>query len=158
MLGLFITMLTIFIGYVATIWAIYGVLPSISESFYRLPKKYNFIFTLALWGFAFPAIIIGVPTTALMFFAGAGIMFVGAAAQFKQELTKTVHFVGAGAGVVLSQIAIATTYGMWPITAAFVLLSVLILLFRNKIKNTELWWIEILSFISIAIVYKLYYF
>jgi hypothetical protein len=158
MIGLFITMVTVFVGYVATIWSLYGVLPSISESFYRLPQKYNFIFTLALWGFASPAMIIGTPVTGLMFFATAGIMFVGAAAAFKQKLTKTVHIVGASVGMGFSQIAIATSFGLWPITAISVLLISLIFLFRKYINYTHVWWIEIICFTAISITYGLYLF
>lgn len=151
-------MVTIFVGYVATIWALYGVLTSISESYYRLPKKWNPMFTLALWGFAFPAMIIGTPITGLMFFACAGIMFVGAAAQFHQKITKTVHLVGASLGMGLSQVAIATAFGMWPITAASVVIAGLIMLFRKQLNYNHVWWLEILCFTAIGLAYGLYIF
>jgi len=151
-LALFITMVSVFVGYVGFIWWKYGVLKSISQSYYELPKSYNFIFTLALWGFAFPAMILGTPLTGLMFFAAGGIMFTGAAAAFMEEMTRTVHFVGAGAGVLFSQLAISLVFGMWPVTLAFVISSLLLLLYRNKINNTHIWWIEVLAFVSIVVV------
>jgi len=157
-IALFITMVTIFVGYVATIWGLYGVLPSISDSYYQLPKKLNFIFTLALWGFAFPAMIIGTPVTGLMFGACAGIMFVGAAAAFHQKVTKTVHIVGATMGMGLSQVAIATSFGLWPITAVSVGLVGLIMLFRKQLKYKHVWWIELVCFVAIGLTYGLYIF
>jgi len=153
MLGLFIAMITVFVTYVTFIVAKYGILPSISESYYRLPEKYNFLFTLALWGFAFPAMIIGTPVTGLMFGACAGIMFVGAAAAFQQTLTKTVHYVGASMGMILSQVAIATTFGMWYLSLGCVVTALLLYLFRKQINYTHLWWIEIMCFVAIGVVY-----
>jgi len=158
MVGLFITMVTIFVAYVATIVGLYGILPSISESYYRLPKKWNSMFTLALWGFSFPAMIIGTPITGLMFFACAGIMFVGAAAAFHQKITKTVHIVGATLGMVLSQVAIATAFGMWYVTVASVILSALVFLFRKHINNTHVFWIELICFTAIGLAYGVYLF
>lgn len=147
---LYTTMLTIFVTYVAFIWAKYGVLKSISDSYYHLPRKFQPLFTFFCWGFALPAMILG--SSGLMFMAGAGISFVGAAAAFKEAMTKEVHMIGAGAGVLLSQLAIILQYGMWPISATFIGLSLLLLLFRKKINNKHIWWIEILAFLSICIV------
>lgn len=160
MIGLFITMVTVFVAYVATIVSLYGILPSISDSYYALPKKWNFMFTLALWGFAIPAMIIGTPISGLMFFACAGICFVGAAAAFHQKLTKTVHIVGAATGMILSQIAIAlpSVFDMWYVTAISVGLAALIYLFRKYINNTHIFWIEIICFTAIGIAYGVYLF
>ena len=152
-LALFIIMLSVFFGYVGFIWAKYGVLKSISQSYYELPEKWRFLFTLFCWGFAFPAIIIGTPVTGLMFFAGAGICFVGAAAAFEEKLTREVHFAGAGAGVLFSQLAMILSYGMWPISLIFGVSSLLMLLFRKKIREKHIWWIEVLAFLAICYVF-----
>ena len=158
MLGLFIAMVTVFVGYVSFVVAKYGILPSISDSYYHLPEKWNFMFTLALWGFAFPAMILGTPITGLMFGACAGIIFVGAAAAFHKKVTKTVHIIGATVGMSLSQVAITTTFGMWPITAVSVGLVGLIMLFRKQLKYKHVWWIEIVCFTAIGLAYGLYFF
>jgi hypothetical protein len=102
-----------------------------------------------------PAIIIGTIQTDnfIMFLAGSGIAFVGAAAAFKQKLTKTVHFVGAYGGVVLSHISIIYDYKMWYVTALFVILALTLELLRVKNK---IWWQEVLAFISISIVLYLH--
>ena len=147
---LYTTMLTVFVSYVAFIWAKYGVLKSISQSYYELPEKLKPLFTFFCWGFALPAIILG--SSGWMFLAGAGIAFVGAAAAFQEKMTHTVHMVGAGVGVGAGQLAIIIQYHMWPISVAFFGLSLLLLLFRKKINNKHIWWIEILDFVSIATV------
>jgi len=150
-------MLTVFIGYVSWIWARYGVLPSISNSYYHLPKNLQPIFTLFCWGFSLPAIILG--SSGLMFFAGAGIAFVGAAAAFKEKMTMEVHVVGALAGVLFSQLAILIQYGMWPLNLVFLGISapLFITRFIKKKDGTHpcpnrTWWIEILAFLLICIV------
>lgn len=147
---LYAIMLTVFVSYVSYIWAKYGVLKSISQSYYELPEKLRPLMTFFCWGFSIPAIILG--SSGLMFLAGSGIAFVGAAAAFQEKMTKEVHMIGAGVGVGASQLAIILQYGMWPISVAFFGLSILLLLFRNKINNKHIWWIEILAFLSICIV------
>jgi hypothetical protein len=82
-------MLAVFFSYVGFIWKKYRVLVSISQSYYRLPKNLQILFTLFCWGFAFPAMIIG--SNGLMFFSGGAICFVGAAAAFQEELTHIVR-------------------------------------------------------------------
>lgn len=146
---LFATILIVFFGYVAFIWKRYGILPSISESWYRLPDKDKILFTLFCWGFAFPAIILG--DNVLMFLAGTGISFVGAAAQFKQTMTRTVHIIGAFTGVLFSQLAIYFDYNLFYINLIFISLALSIFLLRKtKIKN-YIWWIEITAFTSIIV-------
>jgi hypothetical protein len=157
-LALFITMVSVFVTYVSFIIYKYGILKSISQSYYELPEKYKPIFTLAMWGFAFPAMIIGTPLTGLMFFAAAGIMFVGAAAPFLEKITKPVHMIGAGSGVLFSQLAISLVFGMWYITLGFVIASSLLLLFRKQINYKHIWWIEVLAFTLICISLGIYIF
>ena len=144
---LFTLMLTVFISYLTFVVITYGVQTSISESYYRLPKKINFLFTFFCWGFAIPAIILG--DNALMFLAGSGIAFVGAAAAFKDKMTNNVHMIGAYGGVLLSQISIWYNYHMWYITIIFIILSGTLLLL--KVKN-KIWWVEVAAFLSICIV------
>lgn len=164
----FCTMLSVFVSYVAFIWIRYDIQKSISDSFYRLiedPKVPNVIgqslFTFFCWGFAFPAIIIGVDLTdnVLMFLAGAGICFVGAAAAFKGDsMTHSVHMIGAYSGVLFSQLAIAFLFKMYYVNIIFILFAILALVFRKKLKDNQVWWQEIAAFASILYVYavKLY--
>jgi len=152
---LFTMMVTVFLSYIIPIISIYGILPSVSESYYELPDKYNFLFTLFCWGFAIPTMIIGVDLTDnfLMFFAGAGICFVGAAAAFKEELPKKVHETSAIIGIVSSQLSIAFDFKMYYVNIIFAVLFALIMFLKLKYKiETHIFWIEMVAFTSISYV------
>lgn len=125
----------IFVGYNGFITIKYGVLPSISDSFYKLPEKYNFLFTLALWGFALPISISA--TTPLMFFAGGFICFVGAASHFKEKFEGKYHYAFALIGVILGTLSLFFEFRT-PLTAIAI---VLLTAFYNIIdlKNKTLW-------------------
>jgi hypothetical protein len=147
-------MLVVFVAYVLFIWLKYGVQKSISDSYYILPKNINFLFTLFCWGFAFPAVIIGVGLTNnfLMFLAGGGICFVGAAAAFKQELTKTVHMIGAYSGVAFGQLSIFFDFHLYYVNIIFIVSVLIIQLLPSKLVQNKIWWQEILAFLSICYV------
>jgi hypothetical protein len=88
---------------------------------------------------------------ALMFLAGSGICFVGAAAAFSDDLmTFNIHMISAISGVIFSQISIWIDFGMWYMTVLFIIISLIIILLRKYVKY--FWWIEILAFVLIAIV------
>jgi hypothetical protein len=143
-------MLLAFCSYVGYVWNKYGILPSISYSWYVLPEKQKILFTFFCWFFAFPAIILG--NSPLMFLAGAGIIFVGAAPAFKENLTKTVHQAGAAISVVAAQLSIYFDFHLLYINIAFLAIALIVLLFERWIQN-KIWWIEIAAFA--AIVYSL---
>lgn len=140
---LYILMVGVFVSYVTFITLSFGLLPSISESWYRLPRKRKWLFTIFCWGFAVPAMIIG--GDALMFIAGAGIAFVGAATAFKESMTKTVHFSGAAIGILAGSAWVAIHY--WPLAAIFLLLA----LGSLALGKYKLMAIELLAFLEIAI-------
>ena len=146
---LYIIQLLVFVSYVSFIWIKYGVQTSISESYYALPTKLNFLFTFFCWGFSLPLIIIG--DNVLMFLAGSGIAFVGAAAQIRQKMTRTVHMVSAYAGIIFSQLAIGFIYEVYYVNIIAVLSALILFLMRKRIKNF-VWWIEIVMFMSISYV------
>ena len=158
----FFTMLAVFVTYVGFIWAKYGILPSISDSYYHLPKQLKPLFTLFCWGFALPAAIIGFTLAEgsvwqfLMFFASGGIMFVGAAPDFKSEtgMDRLVHYISAVVGVIFSQLYILLVFPeIFYIPLAFTIFSIIFLYFKNKVE--EIWWIEILAFASICYAFAL---
>jgi hypothetical protein len=143
-------MLSVFISYVGYIWIKYGVQTSISESYYRLPWKKKHLFVLFCWGFAMSAIIASIDITPLMFGAGVGISFVGAAAEFKKRLSRTVHYVGAIGGIAFSQLAILLGFDMLILNIIF-LSSTALLLAMRSIVNNYFWWIEIIAFCIICL-------
>lgn len=150
---LYIISLMVFISYLTTITWKYGLLPSISESYYKLPSNRKFIFTLFCWGFSLPLMMLGLEQTdnVLMFLAPAGIAFVGAAAAFKgNKLTYQVHMTGAIIGVLLSHLAIWILYQQYIVGAiAFGLMIILIGLTWLKFKVNYFFWIEVIAYLSI---------
>ncbi|HPC09609.1 MAG TPA: hypothetical protein PLN85_00855 [archaeon] len=149
-------MLFVFISYISFVWIKYGIQRSISDSYYKLSKKLQPLFVFFCWGFAFPAIVIGVTLTDnfLMFLAGTGICFVGAAAAFKENLTKIVHMIGAYGGVFFSQLSIALDFKMFYVNIIFITIAIIfeILSYMKKMNN-KIWWQEILAFLSIVFVF-----
>lgn len=146
---LFILMVTVFLSYVSYIWIKYGIQVSISESYYVLKENddKSWLFIAFCWLFAFPAMILG--SSYLMTLAGAGIVFVGAAAAMHTFPTRTVHLVGAIGGMILAGIAMIIQYHMWYMTAGVAVLAVLALLLNKK---HAMWWTELIIFAAITIV------
>jgi hypothetical protein len=149
---LLLLMLASFFGYTLLIASIYGIQTSVSESYYKLPRNLQWLFTIATWAYAIPAIIIGLELTdnGLVFLSGAAICFVGASPAFKSlGLEADVHLVGAVVGVLAMQLFLLVT-GLWWITVAFIIISIITAL--TKTKNLT-WWVEVWAFISIALAY-----
>lgn len=141
----------IFIRYVQTIWEVYGVQKSISESYYRLLEEDNkylkYLFTFFCWGFAYPILIVA--HTPLMYIATSLIMLVGASPAFKQDkLVKSLHMIGAYGGVGIAMISIWIDFYMWYLTIAFIVIAGNLFIF--KVKN-KIWWIEIIAFLTIVL-------
>jgi hypothetical protein len=144
----YLLMILIFLSYVGYIWIKYGVQPSISQSYYKLPEKNRYLFTLFCWGFAIPAIMIG--STFLMFLAGTGIGFVGAAAQIRRKLDHTVHSIAAVSAIIFSQMSIYLDFNLWIINAITLLLFIIIPFLS---KNKYIWWMELIAFTAICVAF-----
>lgn len=140
----------IFVSYTQYIAFKYGIQKSISESYYRLKenKESLAIFTLALWGFAIPVIIVGGSMGSFwLFFAGALITLVGAAPGFKDLLMEyKAHMFGAYGGVLLGMVGIAFL-GQIGLVLSFITGSIII---RLAIKN-YIWWVEVAAFVTILL-------
>ena len=144
---LLLLQLFIFITYISFVVSAYGVLPSISESWYRLSLKSKWMFTFFTWGIGVPMMFYG-PLT--LFISGASLCFVGAATRFKitAAYTRLIHYTGAGIGIFLPLIFFGVAYDEYgPIIAQ--LLCSLIIAFISTSKN-KLWWIEIVGFLTIT--------
>jgi hypothetical protein len=152
MIALYITSFLVFTLYIVIILKIFGVLPSISDSYYAL-KKHNISipFTLFCWGTAFPLMIYWIELLSndwnfLPFIACGGLLFVGASPAFKDlELERKVHSISA----IICAIAAYTwtfLYGSIFLGINFILLSIILyfILKRNKI-----YWLELIAFINI---------
>jgi len=126
--------LALFSIYLAFILIKYYPLDSISESYYRLKNKA--IFTLVLWGFSIPLIVYA--SHPLIFLAASGICFVGAAAEYKQDLTDTVHVAGAVSGIFFGLLYIAVQ-GLWWLVGVYFAGFILLSFTKRKILWIEAW-------------------
>ena len=124
---------------------IYGVQKSISDSFYCLPIRARGLFTLALVGFSIPVMIFADNT--LMFLAGSAIVFVGAASDFKRDITKVWHYAAAVIGITLGMASLIIDYGRIELVILFVVISIIL----RFTKSNFIWWIEIIAFYLILI-------
>lgn len=133
-------------GYVDYIWGKYGVQKSISMSIYCLPKNRRWIFTLVLFAFAVPIIIV-TQDKILMPIAAWLVAGVGAACNILgSKITKTVHMVGAVGGIVLAYFSLFYEYNYWItiVISAILIIFALIILKKNKI-----WWVEVIAFLTL---------
>lgn len=95
--------LSIFTLYIAFILIKFGLIPSISQSYYELEKikkGYGWIFTFWAWGVTFfllPTLLdyCSENTKFLAFLTAMGLCFVGIAPRFK-TFQKYIHFISAG--------------------------------------------------------------
>jgi hypothetical protein len=132
--------LFVFTGYLLFISVRYGRLESISASFYALPERHRYVFTLALWGFAMPVMMAS--TSAFQFLAGAGICFVGAAAAYKEELTSTVHYVGA-----VSAILLGLLYASIYVSLIYLIVWIVLFIIIQRLSGRRaVYWVEVVSY------------
>ena len=148
---LFSLLFFIFYIYVFYIWYNYGVLPSISDSWYVLPQNKKIFFTLYSWGLSFTVFLL--TTTIFMYLSALGLLFVGAATAFKNKFVNYIHTIGAIFSILFSQMSIYFDYNMAYVNIISIS-SILILFLTRKFVKNYLWWIEIIAFI--AIIYSLF--
>ena len=127
---------TIYLIYIVTL---FGVLPSISDSYYHLDNK--LLFSLALIGFAFPIIIN--QNNILFYIAGSCIMFVAVAPDFHISSEGDIHFFCAVGGVISGILGLGFMK-CWKAILIFMLTSLLLYFLPNHI-----FWIEVVAFYTI---------
>lgn len=158
MIDSFILSMFFFIAYMGIIIRVFGIPVSLSETYYILKEAKNTIvsslFTLfclavsltliypwiELTGVFYPEI------TFLPFLACGGFAFVGVASAFKETMTRTVHYCGAGlcAGCSLTW---SFLMGQWISQTICFGIFIVLMLFRSQRKN-YLFWVEMVAFIS----------
>lgn len=112
--------LVVFLVYLVGIIGVFGIPASISDTYYLLEKKrkgLGWLFTAMCWivgGTLLPAWLDMTPETYQFsaFLAAAGLLFVGAAPQFKLSLTGWVHH-GAAALCGMSAVLWCILSGLW---------------------------------------------
>jgi len=140
--------LLIFSVYIAYILYKYGVLSSISDSYYSLPESRRYLFTFFIWGVGAPILAL-TDYSGLFFAAGAFLFFVGAATQFRSDdgFTPQVHSIGATGGIVAALFALVSLNIYYPLIIASI---ASILIKKLKVPNST-WWIEVACFACIEI-------
>jgi len=141
--------LIIFLSYVGGLLIYFKKpLPSISDSWYELPKGWNHLFTLFCWSLGILMLFQGTGEYPYFFFSGAGLMFVGAATQFKWKgaYTNLVHYFGAVCGIIFSLIGLGHEYHVW---WPLIIWSIITYVFNFLRINNFTWWAEIAAFIII---------
>ena len=136
---------TIFTLYIIGVMLIYGVLPSISDSYYHIPEGYKLIFSFALIGFAFPIIMFD--NRVLNFIAGGLICFVAVSPEFKLVYEGDIHYACAVGGVIFGMLSLWINYKGWKYVVAFILLALAAII---TLHNAT-WWIEVLAFYTILL-------
>lgn len=139
----------VFLLYIGFIVYRFGVLPSISESWYRLqPFRISFLFTLFCWSLSTLMLFQTNETTGWFFASGVGLAFVGTATMFKWSgaYTDKLHGLGAVVGILCALVGLGVEYNNWIPTAAFVAIAAILSAF--KVEN-KVWWIEIAAFCSV---------
>lgn len=138
----------LFILYIGYITRKFGVLYSISDSFYQFGRFRSPWFTLFSFALGFTTVGYTVFTENVLFFlSGAGFVFLGAAASFREwNVTRYVHYVGALVGVFLFLIAIGVEFGIWGSLVGFIYLTLVVLMTDS---SNKIWWIEIIAFLMI---------
>ena len=151
-MGLLISIL-IFFGYVGFVWLRYGVQKSISDSYYRLPEKWRFVFSLFCFGFS--SAIIFVHITPLLFASIVGIWFVGAAPDFIMKKEEEYfnsqpysHFIGAVTSILFLQLSIFFDFAWYDLNILSIAAMGIVALFaKNKI-----WWVEMVAYITLIVL------
>ena len=155
--------------YTIAILSLFGWQKSYSMSYYNYNQKkvWKYAFTAFCWSIAYPALMIG--TTPLLFIAASFIGILGVMAAFmgddpynKEEQEKVrywLHMIAAYGGIIFAQLSIAIDFKQYWVNATFLVLSLLVILFRNKLPkwkdkegnlhSTHFFWIELLAIASI---------
>lgn len=150
MLSVTIIQLIVFITYIGYLVSKFGVLPSISESYYALMEsRKSYLFFLFTSALGVTMILQAQDKYVWYIVSGIGLLFVGAASLFKtnEDGTATIHYIGATIGIAAALLGHAQSYHLlWP--ACFFIASVTFLIIASRNKNI-VWWVEILAFGSI---------
>lgn len=139
----------IFLSYIFFLVYRFGVLPSISESHYRLNDlRKSYLFTLFCWALSVLMIFQTNETSPLFFISATGLAFVGSASEFKWTgaFTNIVHYGGALLGIGGALMGLWIEYNNLIPLLAFI--SIGIVLSALNVRNI-IWWVEIVAFVCI---------
>ena len=135
--------LLIFTLYIFFVWNKYGILKSISESYYTIDDEWLFILLCTSLG-----ILHLLYNNIYFFIGGSALCFVGATARFKSwSVTKRLHNISAVTAIVSSIMGLYFL-GTWFTIIPVILVATALLIIKSK---EIIWWVEIASFYSIIV-------
>ena len=93
-----IVAMAMFFSYLLLMAKLHGIQPSISDNYYV--SRHRWTFVMVMWWIGLGMLPAMLEVTPEMwqfsaFFCCGGVIFVGAAAAFREEVTRQVHFAGA---------------------------------------------------------------
>lgn len=151
---LIILSLLIYLLYNVFLFKLFGFLPSISGSTYKLDERYpgtpaKYLFTLFCWGAGFllmPAWFDLTPDRwqFFVFLSCAGLLLVGASPNFQDGMEGRVHYVSAGFCVGMALLWCLIVAGTWYI----VLASFAVFMIQAYRDKKWIYWIEQAAFFA----------
>lgn len=138
-----------------------GVPDSISATYYILQNKYWFQFVMIFSGVLLLITLLNIIPSGIQFLAFLsclGLILVGISPNFKEKFEGKIHKAGAIISISCSQILVALTQ---PMILLLWLPWIFCTLYKIKVNNLKesflqtkpLFWIEIISFITIFLLY-----
>lgn len=143
-----ILLVIMFISYNGYIYFKYGLLPSISDSYYLLLKtNKEFLFNVFIWFISVGFIL---SASNVMFIVGCFLLLgVSTAPLFKNSnIQKYIHSVGAIGGIFIALLSLALYNGLYLPISIVLLFTISATVFKMKNKT---YWIEIVSFLTVII-------
>lgn len=127
MWGVLVSMsLVILTAYIVIFISCYGIPPSLSESYYHIKHKALFSLILVVSGglIIIPWIELSQRAEGLAFLSVAALMFVAASPQFKESLSRQVHYISAGIMAVSAISWELLNWGLWLPLVAFLIIGI----------------------------------
>jgi hypothetical protein len=138
------------LSYVIRVWVVYGIQPTISQSYYKFKYPDRCIFQIMIYVLSICIIVNGYNLWFLI--SGLLLSLVGFFPTIKNKVHKVFHFIGALGGIALTFVSFIYVYHYY-IPAIIVVVSSAVL-FLIKIKNI-VWWIEIICVLVILSVFSI---
>lgn len=148
----------IFILYNIISVRLFGIPTSLSETFYLYKGKKDWMIILFPWMMVSMAVLLmpswltiseGSPWQFTSFLTAASIIFVGAAPSFRDDdLTCSVHTVGAVIAAIMSIAWVCLVSQMWYIALVWFIIAAAIGYFSKTLNRSKTYWFEIAAFMA----------
>lgn len=153
MVTLAIISLVVFALYLIVMAKLHGIQPSISDNYYVSRHRWTFVMVMWWVGFGMLPVMLEVTPEIWQFsafFCCGGVIFVGAAAAFREEVTRQVHF--AGAITSAAGAFIWTAFILPPMAGVGFLTCCGLLLWLSR---HVVYWLEVTCFAMVFVTYIL---